>query len=353
MDYQLTITPTGHPSTRRTVTGDSPTDLAATIHRHARGLLGGQVDIQLDFAALTGSIVQHHAHVGQFALKPIEHEPTPTPDTSAPDHVAHGYTLRDLHALARTACAADRSLSSDMITRYDTAWSAIAEHLCTAETPPGWNELTRVGWQAIYTEIREQRHLYGIPRDYVERDDCDRRFAAYWQPQLIDEDKCYGNRQRYAVATAPRFAIYWRPVSLPPADEQLTERIAVHQVLATLPEHQREAVVALAAQEDYQRAAESLGLKYGTLTARIRLGRGTFRDLWFSPETAPPTKGTDRRVASRAGVSTHCPQDHEYTPENTRYTRRGKDGRKSRRCRACERARGAARRQHKQELAVA
>lgn len=325
MDYQLTIAVYGKHPAHRTVTGDTPADLAQAVHQHVRGLLGGQVDIQLDFAALTGSIVQHHAHVGKFAVKPIEQEPTPAPDASAPDHVAHGYTLRDLHVLARTACAADRSLSSDMTTRYDTAWSAIAEHLCAAETPPGWNELTRVGWQAIYADVKAVRRLYGV-----------------------DSTGRSGE-----VGSAPRFAAYWRADRSEPADDALVDRIAAHQILTTLPEHQRQAVVALALLDDYQRAADSLGLKYGTLTARIRLGRRAFRTLWFSPDTAPPAKGTDRRVASHTGVPDHCPAGHEFTPDNTRITRRDKKGRKSRRCRACERARGAARRQNKQELAVA
>ncbi|MFF9787119.1 hypothetical protein [Streptomyces nigrescens] len=311
MDYQLTINIPGQQPVQRTVTGDTPTELAQAVHRHARGILGGQVDVHLDSSALTGSIVQHGADVGQFALMLVDQESAPAPDTSAPDHVAHGYTMRDLDRAARTACAADRSLSADMTTRYDTAWSAIAEHLCAAETPPGWNELTRVGWQAIYADVKAVRRMYGV-----------------------DSTGRSGE-----VASAPRFVAYWTHVPTDVAGEGLIERIAVHQVLATLPEHQRQAVVALATQDDYQKAADSLGIKYGTLTARIRLGRRGFRELWFAPETAPPTKGTDRRVASRAGISNRCPQDHEYTPENTirRPSSRG------RRCRACEQIRDAAR----------
>lgn len=324
MDYQLTITTTGQPPTYRTVAGDTPAEVAEAIHRHARGLLGGQVDIHLDPDTLTGSVRRAGANAGTFTLAPVEQHQPAAVDSTAPDHVAHGYTMRDLDRAARTACTADRSLSSNISLRYDLAWSAIAEHLVTADQPPTWNDLVRVGWQAIYADVKAVRRLYGV-----------------------DSTGRSGE-----VASAPRFAAYWTHVPTDTAGEGIVERLAVHQVLATLPEYQRQAVVALATQDDYQRAADSLGIKYGTLTARIRLGRRGFRELWFAPETAPPTKGTDRRVASRAGVSDRCPARHAFTPENTRMTRRDKNGRRCRRCRACERARSAARRQGRQELAA-
>ncbi|MET7795734.1 hypothetical protein [Streptomyces decoyicus] len=311
MDYHLTITSTGQPPTHRTVTGDTPAGLAEAIHRHARGLLGGQTDIHLDPETLTGTMRRAGGDAGTFTLTPVEQHQPAAIDTTAPDHVAHGYTMRDLDRAARAACTADRSLSSNVSLRYDLAWSAIAEHLVTADQPPAWNELVRVGWQAIYQDVKAVRRLYGV-----------------------DSTGRSGE-----VGSAPRFIAYWTHVPTDAVGDGIVERIAVHQVLATLPEHQRQAVVALATQDDYQRAADSLGLKYGTLTARIRLGRRGFRALWFAPETAPPTKGTDRRVASRAGIPNHCPKGHEFTPENTirRPSSRG------RRCRTCEQIRDAAR----------
>lgn len=319
MDYQLTLTAPGQPPAHRTVTVDTTAGLVQAVHWHARGILGGQVDVHLD--GLAGTVRQHGAVVGAFSLEPVEQSPDVAPDTSAPDHVAHGYTLRDLHALARTACAADRSLSADMTTRYDIAWSAIAEHLCTADTPPGWNELTRVGWQAIYADVKAVRRMYGV-----------------------DSTGRSGE-----VASAPRFAAYWLADRSEPADVGLLERIAAHQILATLPEHQRQAVVALAAHDDYALAARALGLKYVTLTARLRFARKAFRDLWFAPDTAPPAKGTDRRVGAYGKtLATHCGNGHAWTSENTRWDRgRSSGSAKVRRCRACERDRSAARRVEK------
>lgn len=311
MDYQLALTPTSQPPAYRTVTGDTPTELAAAIHQHARGILGGQADVHIDPETLTGTVRRAGADAATFTLTPVEQDRTAAIDSTAPDHVAHGYTMRDLDRAARAACTADRSLSSNISIRYDLAWSDIGEHLVTADQPPTWQELVRVGWQAIYQDVKAVRRLYGV-----------------------DSTGRSGE-----VASAPRFVAYWTHVATDAAGEGLIERLAVHQVLATLPEHQRQAVVALATQDDYQKAAHSLGLKYATLTARIRHGRRAFRTLWFSPETAPPTKGTDRRVASRAGIPNHCPQGHEYTPENTirRPSSRG------RRCRSCEQNRDAAR----------
>jgi hypothetical protein len=48
----------------------------------------------------------------------------------------HGYTLADLHGLARLAVHTAGTMASNWHDRYDTAWSAIAEHLYAAEHWP-------------------------------------------------------------------------------------------------------------------------------------------------------------------------------------------------------------------------
>ncbi|MFJ2202407.1 hypothetical protein [Streptomyces violaceusniger] len=316
MNYQLTLTAPGQPPAHRAITGHTPAELAQAVHWHARGLLGGQVDVRLN--GLVGTVHRGSALAAEFTLEPAEDPTDVAPDTDAPDHVAHGYTLRDLHALAKSACVADRTLSADMTTRYDLAWSAIAEHLCAADTQPGWNELVRVGWQAIYADVRAVNRMYGV--------DTTTRSGE--------------------VATAPRFVAYWLADRSDGMDVGLLEGIAVHQILPTLPEHQRQAVVALAVHDDYAAAADALGLKYVTLTARLRFARKAFRDLWFAPDTAPPAHGTDRRVGAYGKApATHCSAGHQWTPENTRWGKsRGAGSAKVRRCRACERNRSAARR---------
>jgi len=226
--------------------------------------------------------------------------------------IAHGYTMRDLDQLSKIACRQDRSLASDADTRYNAAWSAIAEHLCAAEEPPTPHDLITVGWQAIYREVREMRHMFG------------------------HRDKDGTNE----VASSQRYRQYWTLLPERP-EEGIVERIAVGQILTTIPDLYREAVVALAVHGDYQAAANSLGLKYVTFTARMSVARKQFRAQWFAPETAPPMKGTDRRIGSRSKpLATHCKGGrgpHEMTPENTYRRPNPKPGRRGERvCRACE-----------------
>lgn len=288
-------------------------ELAADIHHHARGILGsGRCDIEPGADGLTGIVRSHGAIAGTFTIEAIADNEAAPVDTSAPDHIRHGYTLRDLNRMARAACVADRTYSSDMTTRYDTAWSAIAEHLVAAEEPPARQELVRVGWQAIYREVRAVQQLYGVDRSERAGD----------------------------VASAPRFTAYWTHIPRPP-DEGIIERIAVPQILATLWDVERDAVLALAVHNDYQRAADSLGISYKALVRNINAGRKRFKRRWYAPETALPVTGTDRRVGSHArGLPTHCPRGHEYTSENTI---RRPSALRRRICRSCDVARDAAR----------
>jgi hypothetical protein len=226
--------------------------------------------------------------------------------------VRHGYTMQDLHAMAKQAVRADRSLASDMDTRYNAAWSAIALALCEAEDVPDRHDLVTIGWQAIYREVKEMRGIFG----FKDRD---------------------GTTE---VASAPRYVQYWyvRPER---PDEAIAERAAVHQIMAVIPELYRDAVVALAVHDDYQIAAESIGVTYTTFTMRMTVARRQFRKHWFAPETAPPIKGTDRRVGSRnTELRSHCSAGHAFTPENTYFR---PDRRRSRSCKTCEQIRGIAR----------
>lgn len=292
--------------------------LAQEVHRHARGILGAErVTIHLDEVGLSGTVTSHGgALAGTFLLEPaVAHNPETTDDDWDQHllHVAHGYTMNDLHTLTVAACRADRSLVSDAHTRYSVAWSAIATSLAEAATPPDRQDLIRTGWQAIYREVREMRVMFGFK----------------------DREGTHG------VATAPRFVQYW---TIPPAmpEEGLIERLAVSQILDTLTTPYRDAIVALAVHDTYQAAADALGITYVAFVARINVARKQLRRLWFSPDTAPPAKGTDRRVGSyNKPLATHCRRGHKFTPENT-YWRAGRSiGRaKVRTCRACESARG-------------
>lgn len=311
-DYQLTIRPMGGALAVRRITAH-PGTLAQEIHRHVRGLLGGNgLTIRLD--GLTGTAYRGSAHIADFSLEPATEPPASPPIRGS----MWGYTLADIGRLARTACTADRTYSSDMTTRYDTAWSAIALAVCEADEPPARQELVRVGWQAIYADVRAVRHLYGI-----------------------DRSDASGQ-----VASAQRYAVYWRPVAEDRADERVTEALAVWQVLEVLSDPYRDAVKALAWHGTYQAAAEALGITYVAFRGRMRTARRIAWAAWYAPETPPAVKGTDRRVGAYGReLATHCDAGHEWTPENTRWDRgHTVGGAKVRRCRACERDRSRARR---------
>jgi hypothetical protein len=228
--------------------------------------------------------------------------------------IRHGYTLGDIDKMARSACVADRSMASDVDTRYSTAWSAIAEHLCASAEPPAWQDLVRAGWQAIYQEVREMRHTFGQSRDDPNAE----------------------------VASGKRFQQYW---FTPPIEPEfgLIERVAIGQIMPCLTPVYRDAVIALAVTDDYQRAADMLGIGYKALVARIGVARKTFRGHWFAPDAAPPIRGTDRRVGAYGRApQTHCARGHEMSGDNVRM----RLDRKQRVCRACERERSA--RRHKE-----
>lgn len=221
--------------------------------------------------------------------------------------------------MTRAALKADRSLAMDIKSRHDIAWSAIAEALCAADEPPGRQELIRVGWQAIYREVRDTRRQRGYP------------------------DDGYGD---YDVHHRPRFAAYWHSMTYTPSPEnQIVNRLAVNQIMAVLKPIDLESITALAVHSDYDRAAESLGISYRALTVRLTTARRRTIGLWHEGET-PRARWTDRRVEVRGKeLDTHCHMGHEWTPENTRVRRRTLRGRphKSRVCLSCERDRGARR----------
>lgn len=224
-----------------------------------------------------------------------------------------GYTLRDLDRAARSAVVADRSLAMDSHTRYDIAYSAITEHLCSTDTAPHRQDLVRIGWQAIYTEVRDSYRSKGY------RDDG---------------------------SMAPRFAAYWVQRVVPSPESAIVERLALPQVLAPLGDCYRDALEALAALNDYRAAADHLGINYDALVARLRTGRRTVLALWHEGETPVKTRRTDRRVeAYGKPPATHCGNGHEWTNENTRWYQQTINGRFKRRrfCRACESDRTARR----------
>lgn len=186
--------------------------------------------------------------------------------------LCHGYTLHDLHQMTRAAVVADRSMAMDYRDRWDTAWSAIAEHLYAAGTPPRRQELIRTGWQAIYAEVRDGYRHYG-----------------------------YQGRQWDAGhASGPRFVVYWTglPQVTPSPEERVVERHALPQLLSALTDGQRRVIAALAAHGgDRPAAAAALGCSEKALNHQLLMARRRCLALWLEGET--PCRPTLRRLDRR------------------------------------------------------
>lgn len=228
--------------------------------------------------------------------------------------VLHGVSLNDLQRIARTVVVANAQWWSggDRHDQVETAWLGIVECLCSADQPPTERDLHAAGTRALVEETKAWRRHHGI----ADTGDVGPRFAAFWYDPPRD-----------------------------PWEDRVVDRIALGQILAAIPAHQRDAFDALAKAGDYALAAQLLGIKYPALVARLRHARTEFLRSWYWPESAPRRRGTDRRVGAYGkSLATHCGNGHEWTPENTRWDKgRTAASARVRRCRACESDRSRAR----------
>lgn len=177
---------------------------------------------------------------------------------SANVDLRHGYTLADLHRMARMSAVANHTMAADHRDLLDTAWSAIAEAIYTAETWPSEHDLLRVGKGAIWALVKDHRQTYG----YRDRE---------WDAGL---------------GSAPRFAAYWLSTVTQSPEDHIVERAALPQILATLPESQREAVAAFAAWDgDRPKAALALAINEKAFDRRLLMARRACLALWLEGET--------------------------------------------------------------------
>ena len=268
--YQLHIHPAGQPTATRTVTGDTPTQLAAAIHQHARGLLAStRVDVTLDHDTLDGTITSHGATAATFTLQPADDQPAT--QTNPEDGIRWGWTLTTLDALARAVVSNNRTWwpAGDRDDLYAAAWHGIVEHLYTVDTEPRRNDLMEAGRRALANDVRDTMRHHGARRDTSNNG---AKYALYWT---------------------------WYGRAVPSPEGRIVERIALHQILPTLTNGQRRAVEALAATGDYREAERLLGTK-NSLTSQLMLGRRRFRELWHEGEIPSKPWGCDRRAGKTA-----------------------------------------------------
>ncbi|MFE5871615.1 hypothetical protein ACFQ6V_23625 [Streptomyces roseifaciens] len=192
-------------------------------------------------------------------------------NTTTPDQLPHGYTLHALDQLVRTGILRNPWYQAvDTDERYAAGWHAAAELLYTATEPPLPHDLIHAAWYAADNMTRRSMEHRGIPRSrgekYTGRDDV------------------------------PHFHAYWTTVARHTAspEEPIVEHRALIQIWPHLTPRHQAALQALAVHEDYQTAADSLGLAYYTFCAHVRQARAVVLALWWEGET--PRRGwRDRR----------------------------------------------------------
>lgn len=193
-----------------------------------------------------------------------------------------GYTLADLNGLAAAVVARHRHWwpAGDIAGQHAAAWDGITEHLLTAGSPPSPAGLRAAGLRALAASVRRDiSHQGGGSHNDIAN--AGAKFASYWE---------------------------WHSRPAPDPQERVAERIAVPQILATLPPRQREALHALAAWEDYQLAAAAMGCTVGTFEVHIRRARMAFRALWHEGETPSRQWRKDKRVYSRTPREEEIPE---------------------------------------------
>ncbi|HEU4422108.1 MAG TPA: hypothetical protein VFR67_06155 [Pilimelia sp.] len=225
----------------------------------------------------------------------------------------HGYTLGAVDHLAKAAVNMAGQYASDYLDRLDAAYGAIVVHLYEAPHWPTRYALLQAGATAVNRMVEADLRTRGY-----------RRANGY-----------------SGAMSAPGFVTYWWGQSgpTPSPENAVVERIAIDQIRKRLTPTQMSAVAALALTGDHVAAAELLGVPPGTYATRLRQARITALSLWHEGET-PVRQSIDRRVGRRGERPTHCPQGHEYTPDNVYLTQ----GRSSPRCKQCVKDAAAARR---------
>ncbi|MGW7001334.1 RNA polymerase sigma factor [Streptomyces sp. NPDC054933] len=268
--YLLHLQLPGHDTRPLTITGDTPDQLAAAVHRHARGTLGSsRVDVLLD--GDSGTITNHGAIVGTFSLTATPHNGQ-IDDTCEADGIRYGWTLRDLDQFARAVVSNNRTWwpAGDRDDLYAAAWHGIVEHLYTADTEPRRSGLMEAGRRALAGDVRDTMRHHGARRDSSNNG---AKFSLYWS---------------------------WYSRTVHNHDTEVVERVALTEILATLTPGQRRALEVLAAGETYERAAQLFGTSPAGLKSQLMKGRRRFRELWHEGETPSAHWGCDRRAGTTA-----------------------------------------------------
>lgn len=207
-----------------------------------------------------------------------------------------GYSLAQIDDIAITAAATSlRPGHLDRQTRFEYAWSAVTDLLFAAEVAPTRQDLFLAAWSAIRDEARKDRSFRG-------------------------------ERPGFAAGSMPAFERFWATATnpTPNPENRIVERIALTQIWPELRLRFRQVLLALAAWEDYKRAAAALDMPYSTFCSEVSRARRAFRALWHQGETPSRPWGRDVRTRS-SRTRGHSLRDVLVKRENARKRRNSED----------------------------
>jgi hypothetical protein len=193
----------------------------------------------------------------------------------------HGRTVEEVARIARHIAFSQRGRILDLDEATDIAAVALVER-CYADPAPTDVDLFRAARSAVSAANQHEYSYAGLEQHVARkgREGTPHEWARYWHGQTA---------------------------LVSPFEEELTDRLAVRQVVAALPPRHREALVALAEQGSYEGARTALGLSVKGWEHRIARARVQARALWYHPEEPAglwggrdrPGRGPDPRGRNR------------------------------------------------------
>jgi hypothetical protein len=176
-----------------------------------------------------------------------------------------GYTFAELRRIANRATVYCRWGDRFPFTeRFEIAWAGMVDFLTGCDIPPQPFEVYRAAQRAIGSASESELREHGMR---------------------------HGPDGLYAT---PRFEVYWTPKPAPAADTTVVDRIAMWQIWATLRPLHKMVFLALAAHNDYARAAEAVGYPYGSFSSLICQARAEFLARWHEGEEPSRIWATDK-----------------------------------------------------------
>lgn len=208
------------------------------------------------------------------------------------DIVYRGFTFADLDRMARVAVHMAWPRAMNYQDRYETAWSAIAEHLYASPDDASERELKTVGCNAVNRLAQDHGRHWGLDRNNPAAGfEAARGFLRFWE--------------------------LFRRGSHSPEDG-VVERVAFHQIWPRLSDTHQLVLTAMAVHADNVAAAEAVGKTYGTFNTHLKNARREFLTLWHEGETPSRIWGkADRRRSDRR---TAAQVFHERTMQRKRRT---------------------------------